>query len=157
MLGRTKKSRQLDIFNVPIRKFIDNGHELVLAAQAIKWDQLESRLKPYYSTRGRPSIPPRKLIGLMMLKTRYNLSDEKVLNIWLENPYWQQFCGEVYFQKEKPFSSGEFARFRKRIGEEGDALLSSILAEHFGELEVKTYHTYQDRRKKSFWARLLST
>ena len=39
--------------------------------------------------------------------------------MWLENPNWQHFCGEVYFQYRFPFGPSDFVHFRKRIWEEG--------------------------------------
>ena len=38
---------------------------------------------------------------------------------WVENPYWQYFCGEVYFQHEAPVDPSSLTRFRRRIGESG--------------------------------------
>ncbi|MBN1639475.1 MAG: transposase [Ignavibacteriales bacterium] len=55
----------------------------------------------------------------MILKQMYNLGDETVVERYLENPYRQHFCGEVYFQYKLPFDPSDFAHFRKRIGEEG--------------------------------------
>jgi len=49
----------------------------------------------------------------------YNLGDETVLERYLENPYWQHFCGEVYFQYTFPFDPSDFVHFRHRIGPEG--------------------------------------
>ena len=49
----------------------------------------------------------------------YNLGDETVVERYLENPYWQHFCGEVYFQYKLPFDPSDFVHFRKRIGAEG--------------------------------------
>jgi IS5 family transposase len=49
----------------------------------------------------------------------YNLGDETVVERYLENPYWQHFCGEVYFQYKLPFNPSDFVHFRKRIGEAG--------------------------------------
>lgn len=38
---------------------------------------------------------------------------------WAENPYWQHFCGETYFQHRLPIDPSSLTRWRKRIGEEG--------------------------------------
>jgi hypothetical protein len=35
------------------------------------------------------------MAGLHLLKHTYALSDEDVVKGWVENPYWQHFCGEV--------------------------------------------------------------
>lgn len=49
----------------------------------------------------------------------YNLGDETLVARWIENPYWQYFCGETFLQYDKPFDPREFVHFRKRIGEDG--------------------------------------
>jgi IS5 family transposase len=38
---------------------------------------------------------------------------------WVENPYWQHFCGETYFQRTVPCHPTSMTRWRGRIGEEG--------------------------------------
>ncbi len=155
MLGRTRNKRQLEIFEVPIARFINLKHELVIGADQIDWESLEDSFKDFYSDKGRRSIPPRKIIGMMLLKERFNLSDEKVLKIWPENPYWQYFCGEIHFQPDKPFSLSELTRFRRRIGEPGQVIMKRINLKHFGNPDVKTYETLNDRRKRSFWKKII--
>ena len=143
----------MDMFDVPMKQYIDIKHEFVLVGDEIDWQKLESSFKSYYSDKGRPGIPVRKVAGLQLLKDRFNTSDEKALDIWMENPYWQYFCGEIYFQKEKPFSLGEFSRFRKRVGNKGMELIFDVGEENFGMLEDKTYNTYGDRKRRGFWDR----
>lgn len=155
MLGRTRNKRQLDIFAVPIERFINRKHEFAIGADNIDWETLEEHFKPYYSPRGRPSIPPRKIIGMMLLKERFNLSDDKVLKIWPENPYWQYFCGEINFQTNKPFATSELTNFRRRIGPEGIELIRNITIKQFGKADGSKYDTYSDRRKRSFWKRII--
>ncbi|WP_299657484.1 transposase, partial [uncultured Jannaschia sp.] len=36
-----------------------------------------------------------------------------------ENPYWQHFCGEVFFQHRPPIDPSSPTRWRGRIGKEG--------------------------------------
>ena len=106
-------------------------HELCILAHEIDWESLEKDLSKYYSDIGRPSIPIRKMVGLMLLKRIYNLSDERVVDRWSENPYWQYFCGEVNFQTEKPIDPTDFVYFRERIGEEGAERLLKVSIELF--------------------------
>jgi IS5 family transposase len=155
MLGRTRNKRQLEIFEVPIERFINRSHEFALGADHIDWESIEEQFKPFYSTRGRPSIPPRKIIGMILLKERFSLSDEKVLKIWPENPYWQYFCGEVHFQTEKPFASGELTSFRRRIGPAGLEMIKNITIREFGSPDGKKYESYSDRRKRNFWKKII--
>jgi len=155
MLGRTRNKRQLDIFEVPIERFIDRTHEFAIGAEHIDWEALEENFRPFYSPRGRPSIPPRKIIGMILLKERFSLSDEKVMKIWPENPYWQYFCGEVHFQTMKPFATSELTRFRRRIGPEGLEMIRNISLREFGKTDDKKYAAYSDRRKKNFWKKII--
>jgi len=37
----------------------------------------------------------------------------------VENPYWQLFCGESWFQHHPPIDSSSLTRWRQRIGAEG--------------------------------------
>lgn len=45
---------------------------------------------------------------------------------WVENPYWQFFCGEEYFRHDLPIDPSSLSRWRKRIGEEGSELILKI-------------------------------
>ena len=49
----------------------------------------------YVPDLGRPGVPIRLMAGLHLLKRTHGLSDENVVKGWVENPYWQHFCGEV--------------------------------------------------------------
>jgi Transposase domain (DUF772) len=43
------------------------------------------------------------MAGLATLKHTYNLSDEVVCELWVENPYYQYFCGEEFFRHFLPW------------------------------------------------------
>src|SRR5690606_3620117 len=51
------------------------------------------------------------------LKHAYDLSDEAVCERWLENPYWQFFTGEEFFQTRLPCDPSSLVRWHKRLGE----------------------------------------
>ena len=105
---------------VALESFIDMNHELVLLSKQIDWDAVESEFAQYYCVdNGRPGVPIRKMVGLMLLKNIYDLSDEEVVARWMENPYMQYFTGETVFQKRPPINPADFSKFRKRIGKEG--------------------------------------
>ena len=59
------------------------------------------------------------MAGLLYLQHAYRLSDEAVLARWVENPYYQHFTGEVFFQHRPPIDPSSLTRWRGRIGEEG--------------------------------------
>jgi IS5 family transposase len=119
MLKKLPIQPQLEIFKTVLTSFIHPEHELCLLAKKIDWKGLEEEFAPLYGKVGRPSVPIRTIVGLLLLKQMYNLGDETVVERYLENPYWQHFCGEVYFQYKLPFDPSDFVHFRHRIGPEG--------------------------------------
>src|SRR6266436_1897592 len=59
----------------------------------------------------------------------HNLSDEVVCEQWVENPYYQYFCGEEFFQHRLPLDRSSMTNWRNRMGEERlQALLQESLA-----------------------------
>jgi hypothetical protein len=60
------------------------------------------------------------------LKHTYNLLDEQVCARWVENPYWQFFCGFDYLQHQLPIDPSSLTRWRERIGSDGMELLLSV-------------------------------
>src|SRR6266700_247004 len=58
------------------------------------------------------------MAGLAILKHTYNLSDEVVCEQWIENPYYQYFCGEEFFQHQLPLDRSSMTHWRNRMGEE---------------------------------------
>lgn len=138
MIGKLKNSPQIDLFKIQLKRLIDPTHELCVLSLEIDWVGLEKDLESFYSEDGRPSVPIRKMVGLMYLKSIYNQSDESVVARWIENPYWQYFTGEQYFQTSKPFDPSEFVHFRKRMGERGmEIVLSYTVKIHQGAIKEK--------------------
>ena len=114
-------SSQEDLFRMRLENLINPAHELVQLAELINWEEIEIHLSRYLkdSNRGAPGLPSRLVAGMLYLQHAYGLSDEGVLSMWLENPYYQYFCGEEYFQHELPFDDSSLSRWRKRMGKSG--------------------------------------
>ena len=125
------------MFKIPLEHFIKKSHDLVVLSQKIDWDAMEENLGKYYCLdNGRPGIPIRTIAGILILKRMFDESDESVLDRWVENPYWQYFCGEVYFQYDLPFDRTELIKFRKRIGEEGAEEILKMSIHLFPKKEI---------------------
>ena len=137
MLGKTEKNPQLVLSETPLIHFINPDHELCHLASKISWEKIEQDFAVFYSVKGAPSIPIRIMIGLTLLKQVYHFGDKGALAHWLENPYWQHFCGEVYFQRKAPFYFSDFSHFRKRIGKEGEIMILKLGNEIFGHAYTK--------------------
>lgn len=101
-------------------KIINQRHALVTLADRIEWKRFEELFSLTFDPgNGRPGLPTRLMVGLQYLKYAYDLSDEDVLMGWTENPYWQYFCGGVYFEHKLPLDSSSMTRWRERIAEAG--------------------------------------
>lgn len=138
MIKKIDKTPQLEIYKIPIKHFIKEDHELILLSRKIDWEQLESCLSGYYcQDNGRPGIPIRTIAGVILLQRMFDESDESVLDRWVENPYWQYFCGEVYFQHEPPFDRTELIKFRKRIGDQGCEQILKMSIHLFTKKEIQ--------------------
>lgn len=108
-----------DLFRMRLEQILDQRHVLYRLAGKIDWNAVEERFGGLYAEAGRPGIPIRLMVGLHYLKHAFNESDETVVERWVENPYWQHFCGEEYFRHEMPIDPSQMTRFRDRIGEDG--------------------------------------
>jgi IS5 family transposase len=94
-------------------------HPLLVLAQNLPWELFEKEFAPLYASVGRPAKPIRLMVGLLLLKQIENLSDERVVQVWVQNPYHQAFCGLEHFQWDLPCDPTDLVYFRKRIGEAG--------------------------------------
>ena len=119
-----------DLFRSRLEQIIDLNHALVKLARAIDWGFLEQRFGAVYEDGpGRPPLPTRLMAGLAILKHAHDLSDEALCERWIENPYYQHFCGEEFFQHQLPLDRSSLTRWRQRMGEERlKALLQESLA-----------------------------
>jgi len=111
---------QDDLLRSRLVEMIDMRHELVKLAELIDWEVFDREWVGFFpSHTGRPATPPRLVAGLLYLQHAFGLSDEAVVARWAENPYWQHFCGETFFQHRLPIDASSMTRWRNRIGEEG--------------------------------------
>ena len=138
MLSKFPENTQLNVFLTPLVSFINLDHPLCKLAREIRWEIIEKELSPSYSHTGRPAHPIRRMAGLLILKHMKDLSDESLVVAWVENPYFQYFCGEVNFQSRSPWDPTEMVRFRQRIGDKGcEVILSESIRIHHLEKEEK--------------------
>lgn len=119
-LQTSAHSPDIDLFRQELVNLINTQHPLVQLAAKIDWQACQTRFDGLYAAGvGRPGHPIRLMVGLQLLKHTSNLSDEEVVALWVENPYWQYFCGEQYFCHDSPIDPSLMTGFRKRIGQDG--------------------------------------
>jgi IS5 family transposase len=112
-------SGKSDLFRERLEAIIDPRHALVRLAGLVPWSRFDDAFGRFYRPIGRPAKPTRLMVGLHYLKHVHDLSDEEVVARWVENPYWQFFCGFEFFQHEVPLDASTMTRWRKRIGPTG--------------------------------------
>ena len=131
-----------DMFRSRLDQILDLKHPLVILADRIDWSVFDREYgKTYHDSDGRPGAPIRVYVGLHYLKHTYNESDESVIYRFMENPYWQYFCGYEYFQHSLPIDPSSMTRFRKRIGYEK---LEELLRELFSTASREGYLKEKD-------------
>ena len=127
---RPKKHKTVgsnDLFRARLDQIINMKQELVLLAGKIDWDWIDGEIAPLYSENGRPGIETRFMIGLLLLKHIYGLSDEGVCERWVHDPYFQFFTGEEFFQHAFPHERSDLSHWRKRLGDRLELLLAESL------------------------------
>ena len=126
------RQEQYDIFAQVFQDPLQKDHELILLAQRIDWDDITDRLMPFYSKRGRQAKKIRLMVGLHILKHRFDVSDEEIVKGLHENVYWMAFCGvklQAHYSdggqgqvEARPcwfLESSTMTKFRRRLGAEG--------------------------------------
>jgi IS5 family transposase len=120
MKPKLQHTHQAELFRARLEQILNHRHPLYRLSQEIDWDFFIMEFGPLYVERiGRPGLPIRLLVGLHYLKHTYNESDESVVARFIENPYWQYFCGFEYFQHDLPLDPTSLVKWRKRIGSAG--------------------------------------
>ena len=111
-----------DLFRARLDQIINMKHELVQLAERIDWDWLDGEIAPLDSEQGRPGIESRFVIGLLLLKHIFTLSDEEVCDRWVYDPYFQHFTGEELFQHSFPHERSDLSHWRQRLGDKLELL-----------------------------------
>jgi IS5 family transposase len=107
-----------DIFGAELSMILNPRHELCLLAKQIDWENLDDEFgKLFPSKTGCRAIATRLIVGLFFLKATYKVSDEEIPKRWVENAYWQYFCGEQYMQHKFPIDRSSLSKWRKRVQE----------------------------------------
>ena len=134
MQGKLSYNSQLDVFKPLLSSIVSNKIPIVKLTEKVDWILIENEFGKFYSSNGRPSVPTRTMVGLLMLKSMFSVSDEDLIPSWIQNPYWQYFCGEQYFRDSAPCDPSDLVHFRKRIGEEGaEMILRQSIKMHGGD------------------------
>jgi len=107
------------LFQTHLDQILDPEHPLLRLAMRIDWEHFDRSFGELYCEHnGAPAKATRLMVGLHYLKHAFNESDESVVERWLENPYWQRFCGFTHMQHQPPIHPTSMTKWRQRLGEE---------------------------------------
>jgi transposase, IS5 family len=99
-----RETGERDLFGSGLDQIIDMSRPLVVLVRAVDWSFLEGRFAEVCTDdSGHPALPTRLIAGLSILMHTYDLSDEVPCECWVENPCYQYFCGEEFFQHRLAF------------------------------------------------------
>jgi IS5 family transposase len=110
---------QFNLFRNNLKNQLNPDHELYVLSNLIPWQNLETEFADMHvdsELGGRPPKPVRLMVGILLLQYMHNISDDTVVRTWVENPYWQFFCGYDLLQWDFPINSSSLTRWRKRLG-----------------------------------------
>ena len=132
------------MFQAHFDQLLNPDHPLIKLAKQIDWDAFDEQFGELYCPdNGAPAKATRLMVGLHYLKHTFNESDESVVAKWVENPYWQAFCGYTHMQHELPIHPTSMTRWRQRIGSEKlvelltQTLKTAVKQKYLSETELK--------------------
>jgi IS5 family transposase len=128
-----KSDRQRSFLCPDLIDQLDHRNHLLELAKAIPGQVFEDSFRPLYAASGRPAKLVRLMVGLLILKQFENLSDERVVEFWVQNPYFQAFCGQQRFTWKMPCDPFELTYFRRRIGEDGVRKIFEVFVNLHGD------------------------
>lgn len=135
----------LHLFQASFQQILNLQHSLCRLADQVDWSQFEQSFEECYCPEnGRPGNAIRLMVGLHYLKYTFDESDESVVERWVENPYWQYFCGYEYLQHECPIHPTSLVKWRQRVGVER---LETLLGETL-RIALKTKQVSSQQLRK---------
>ncbi len=124
MKPKSQDATAFELFQAHFDQILNPEHPLVQLADQIDWLRFDAAFADSYCEElGAPGKAIRLMVGLQYLKFAFDESDESVVDRWVENPYWQHFCGFTHMQHQAPIDPSSMSRWRKRIGAERLGLL----------------------------------
>ena len=120
---------QGDLFKIDLQTIVDHNHAMVKLAHIVDWMRLDEAFGALFcEDNGRPAKSTRLMVALHYLKYTFDLSDEHVVEGWVENPYWQYLSGMKHFEHRPPIDPSSMTIWRKRVGQAGaEAMLKETI------------------------------
>ena len=128
--------QQLELFerSMPFADKLDRTNRWIRMAHAIDWRGLEVSYAKLFAQTGRPALRARYVLGTLILKHHFELSDDDIVQLITECPYLQYFIGLARFTMNAPFETSSLSRVRERLGEKTfqefeETLIATLVAQ----------------------------
>jgi IS5 family transposase len=115
---------KLDEKQFRLNSFLNPNHKLVKLKKHIYWAELETELINAYNM---PDFNLRRLVASFLLIKMYKHSLSEFLQEWLENPYYQFFTGDFYFQWKLQIDLEQLKQFSKLLNQDAHAYLEKYI------------------------------
>jgi len=114
---------QASIFENPVAftgARLDPANRWVKMARLVPWEMVEAKYSAGFENPevGNVAKPGRMAIGSLLIKEKYQESDEEIVSMIQENPYLQYFIGLAEYTNKAPFDASTMTWFRKRLSPE---------------------------------------
>ena len=146
--SENKKQPRLSDFYLPFGGHLNEDNRWVVLSKMIPWDELEQDYQKKFSAEGMgaPAKSLRIALGSLIIKEKFSLTDEEVVEHIRETPYLQYFLGFEGYRDERPFDPSLMVYFRKRL--DGELLKKA------NELLVGEYQEQLRKKKPQMWKRM---
>src|SRR6202163_2859660 len=116
MMGQHERTESL-FYYFRLEDQIPEDHLLLLIDQYVNLSFVRERLKPFYSSTGRPSIDPEVLLRLLLIGYLYGITSERRLLDEVRMHLVYRWFTRLGFEQEIPdhstFSKNRHGRFRQ--------------------------------------------
>ena len=127
-----------------------------MLARKLDWHAIHKTVRTYYKLRGRKAKDSRLMVGLLILKHRFDLSDEEVVAGLNENLYWRVFSGldgRIGLRRHtSPLDSSSLSKFRRRLGSEGIRSIEGVIRKQLiedGSIDPKSMYIDTTAQEKN--------
>jgi hypothetical protein len=153
--SENKKQQKLSDFYLPFGGHLKEDNRWVILSKMIPWDELEKDYESKFSSEGMgaPAKSLRVALGSLIIKEKFSLTDEEVVEHIRETPYLQYFLGFEGYRDERPFDPSMMVYFRKRL--DGELLQKAnelLVGEYQEELRKKKPKMWKRMQKKKNWS-----
>lgn len=146
----SKEQQKLEDFYLPFGGHLNPKNRWVVLSNRIPWDKLEADYADQFSSSGMgaPAKPFRMALGSLIIKEKFQISDDETVEQIQETPYLQYFIGQEGYKDEAPFDPSMMVHFRKRCNGELIQKANEILFHEYLKKDSKKKRKIRKKLQK---------